>query len=74
MKIKPKKRTKKLSDRDVAIIECLASGYSSEDILNELNLKMSTLNMALTRLYGKTETIGRAHLVGWAYQQGILKV
>lgn len=72
MKIKPKKREFKLSERDIAIMECIASGFTTQDIAQELKMAVSTVNMALLNLYNRTNTIGRAHLIAWAYQNKIL--
>lgn len=72
MKIKPKKRDNTITKREKSIIECIASGYTSEEIAKELKLGLSTINMCLYDLYKRTETVGRAHLVAWAYQHGIL--
>lgn len=72
MKIKEKKRKIQITERDKYILECIASGYTSADIALSLKLSISVIHNDLYKMFNKTGTQNRAHLVAWAYQNNIL--
>lgn len=71
-RITAKKRNDKLTPREIRYIKLCAYGYSDPEIAVKLKISYSTvLNIGwITRQ--KTETSNRAHLVGWAYREGVL--
>lgn len=71
-KIKEKKRKTQISERDKYILECIAAGYTSNDIAEDLELSISVIHADLNKMFNKTGTQNRAHLVAWAYQNKIL--
>ena len=72
MKIKEKKRKIQITDRDRYILECIASGYTSVEIAQSLKISKSVIHNDLYKMFNKTGTQNRAHLVAWAYQNNIL--
>lgn len=71
-KIKEKKRKIEITDRDKYILECIASGYTSADIALDLKMSISVVHSDMYKMFQKTGTQNRAHLIAWAYQNKIL--
>lgn len=71
-KITEKKRKIQITERDKYILECIASGYTSNDIAEDLELSISVIHADLYKMFTKTGTQNRAHLIAWAYQNNIL--
>lgn len=61
-----------IGKREFNILKNIAKGDTNAEIAKKLKLSVSNTNMILNRLFFKTETRNRAHLIAWAYQQGIL--
>ena len=70
--IKEKQRKIEITNRDKYILECIASGYTSQDIAEDLGLSLSLVHNAMNQMFNKTKTLNRAHLIAWAYQNKIL--
>ena len=73
-KIKQKIRQTVITDRHMDIIECLAAGYTTDEIAQELSLSKTLIHSELNTLFKDTKTINRTHLVAWAFQNKVLKV
>lgn len=72
MKIIEKKRKTDISERQQIILRCIASGYNTVDIALDLKVSPATIHAEINSMFAKTETLNRAHLISWAYQNGIL--
>lgn len=73
IKIKEKKRKKEIiTKRKKQILEYISNGYKTEDIAKEMGYSLSLIHSELNQMLKDTETIGRAHLIAWAYQNKIL--
>lgn len=72
VKIKEKKRKIEITEREKYIIQCIASGYTSADIALDLKMSISVVHNDMYKMFQKTGTQNRAHLVAWAYQNKIL--
>ena len=73
MVIKEKKRKKEIiTKRKKQIIVYISKGYTNDDIAKEMGYSTSLINQELLEMFKDTETLSRAHLVSWAYQNNIL--
>ena len=71
--MKEKTREIKITPKELKIIEMMSLGYTDNEIAEKINRTASDIRNTFARLLLKTSTIHRAHLVGWAYREGILK-
>lgn len=72
VKIKEKKRKIEFTEREKNIVQCIASGYTSTDIALDMQVSISVIHSDMAKMFQKTGTLNRAHLVAWAYQNKIL--
>jgi DNA-binding NarL/FixJ family response regulator len=63
-------RTPTLSDREIQVIELVASGLSNEQIAVELAISKRTVDNHISNILDKTHTHNRVALVRWAMQWG----
>ena len=63
---------KKIGKRETLIIKRIAEGDTNNEIAKNLKLSLSNTNAILNKLFFWTDTKGRAHLVAWAFKNGIL--
>jgi DNA-binding NarL/FixJ family response regulator len=59
-----------LSDRELQIIDLVASGLTNQDIANKLEISKRTVDNHISNILTKTETDNRVALVRWALQWG----
>lgn len=59
-----------LSDREIQVIELVASGMSNEQIAVELAISKRTVDNHISNILDKTRTHNRVALVRWAMQWG----
>nr|DAJ74721.1 MAG TPA: hypothetical protein [Caudoviricetes sp.] len=68
-----KKRNTIITPKEKKIIEFIAAGYTDKEIAESLNLTYFVIRNMFHNLLIKTGTVNRAHLVSFAYREGILK-
>lgn len=61
-----------ISLRKHTILELIANGYTAREIADKLSYSYSMIRKDLDELFIETETNNQAHLISWAYQNGIL--
>ncbi|MFB8787623.1 MAG: LuxR C-terminal-related transcriptional regulator [Potamolinea sp.] len=59
-----------LSDREVQIIELVASGLTNQEIAQKLEISKRTVDNHISNILTKTVTDNRVALVRWALQWG----
>lgn len=70
--MKEKQREIKITQREKKVIEYIAKGYTDKEIALFLNLTYFVIRNIFNNLLIKTGTVNRAHLVSFAYREGIL--
>ena len=63
-----------LSDRDLRVLECLASGHSTAQIAAVLSVSSNTARTKIRRIQGKLDVTDRAATVRTAEDLGILGI
>jgi DNA-binding NarL/FixJ family response regulator len=61
---------KDLSDRELQVIELVASGLTNQQIAAELEISKRTVDNHISNILTKTDTENRVALVRWALQWG----
>jgi len=61
---------KDLSDRELQVIELVASGLTNQQIAAELEISKRTVDNHISNILTKTDTDNRVALVRWALQWG----
>ncbi|HEY9690416.1 MAG TPA: LuxR C-terminal-related transcriptional regulator [Coleofasciculaceae cyanobacterium] len=59
-----------LSDRELQIVELVASGLTNQDIAEKLAISKRTVDNHISNILTKTKTDNRVALVRWALQWG----
>jgi DNA-binding NarL/FixJ family response regulator len=59
-----------LSDRELQVIELVASGMTNQEIAVELEISKRTVDNHISNILTKTQTDNRVALVRWALQWG----
>jgi DNA-binding CsgD family transcriptional regulator len=59
-----------LSDRELQIIDLVASGLTNQDIAVKLEISKRTVDNHISNILTKTQTENRVALVRWALQWG----
>ncbi len=59
-----------LSDRELQIVELVASGLTNQDIAEQLEISKRTVDNHISNILTKTQTENRVSLVRWALQWG----
>ncbi|WP_448564557.1 photosynthetic electron transport-dependent transcriptional regulator PedR [Trichothermofontia sp.] len=59
-----------LSDRELQIVELVASGLTNQEIAARLDISKRTVDNHISNILTKTETENRTALVLWALQWG----
>ena len=59
-----------LSERELQIIELVATGLTNQDIAEKLEISKRTVDNHISNILTKTETDNRVALVRWALQWG----
>ena len=59
-----------LSDRELEIVELVASGLTNEKIADRLEISKRTVDNHVSNILNKTQTNNRVELVRWALQWG----
>ncbi|AFY73612.1 response regulator containing a CheY-like receiver domain and an HTH DNA-binding domain [Synechococcus sp. PCC 7502] len=59
-----------LSDRELQVIELVASGLTNQEIAAELEISKRTVDNHISNILTKTHTDNRVALVRWALQWG----
>lgn len=62
-----------LTDRELAVLECVAAGQSNRDVAVELGLAEETVKSHLKNIFQKLDVTDRLRAVTVAAQRGILK-
>lgn len=62
----------KLNDREVAIIDKIAKGYTTKDIAENMNLSENTVDTYIKIIILKLGAINRPNMVSIAYQRGLI--
>ncbi|TAL96033.1 MAG: LuxR family transcriptional regulator [Rhodanobacter sp.] len=62
-----------LSQREVAILECLASGHGDTQIADAMSISASTVRFHLGNLFEKLGARNRCHAVAIGFQSGLLQ-
>ncbi len=63
---------KKLTEREIKIIAYVADGWSGVEIADKLGITEPTIRMNLLKMFVKTNTCNRSHLVAYALRNGII--
>ena len=59
-----------LSDRELQVLELVASGLTNQDIAENLDISKRTVDNHVSNILTKTQTDNRVSLVRWALQWG----
>jgi DNA-binding NarL/FixJ family response regulator len=59
-----------LSDRELQILELVASGLTNQDIAQRLEISKRTVDNHISNILTKTKTDNRVELVRWSLQWG----
>jgi DNA-binding NarL/FixJ family response regulator len=59
-----------LSDRELQVIELVASGLTNQEIAKDLEISKRTVDNHISNILTKTRTDNRVALVRWALQWG----
>ncbi len=59
-----------LSDRELQVLELVASGLTNQDIAENLDISKRTVDNHISKILTKTQTDNRVSLVRWALQWG----
>ncbi len=59
-----------LSDRELQIVELVASGLTNQEIAEKLEISKRTVDNHISNILTKTKTDNRVSLVRWALQWG----
>ncbi len=59
-----------LSDRELQVLELVASGLTNQEIASQLEISKRTVDNHISNILTKTETDNRVALVRWAIQWG----
>jgi DNA-binding CsgD family transcriptional regulator len=59
-----------LSDRELQVLELVASGLTNQEISERLDISKRTVDNHISNILTKTETDNRVALVRWALQWG----
>ena len=59
-----------LSDRELQVLELVASGLTNQDIAKNLYISKRTVDSHISNILTKTDTNNRVSLVRWALQWG----
>ncbi|GGZ25609.1 hypothetical protein GCM10010300_81250 [Streptomyces olivaceoviridis] len=65
-------RLTELSDREVDVLRCLASGLDTAETVQKVGYAEHTVKHVLHGLQTRLQLKNRAHLVAFAYQHGYL--
>lgn len=65
-----KKLNQVLSDREIQVLELVASGLTNEQISKNLEISKRTVDNHISNILTKTDTENRVALVRWALQWG----
>jgi DNA-binding NarL/FixJ family response regulator len=63
-----------LTNREIEVLQLLASGMSSHEIANRLFVSLSTVKSHLSRIYAKLHVKNRTKALRIAYENGLLEV
>ena len=63
-------RSASLSDREMEILELVATGLTNQDIAERLEISKRTVDNHISNILTKTKTDNRVELVRWALQWG----
>ncbi|MBG0749106.1 MULTISPECIES: helix-turn-helix domain-containing protein [Planktothrix] len=64
------RRPVSLSDREVQVVELVASGLTNQEISEKLEISKRTVDNHISNILTKTATDNRVSLVRWALQWG----
>jgi DNA-binding CsgD family transcriptional regulator len=59
-----------LSDRELQVVELIASGLTNQEIADKLEISKRTVDNHISNILNKTATGNRVALVRWAMQWG----
>jgi hypothetical protein len=59
-----------LSERELEILELVATGLTNQDIADQLEISKRTVDNHISNILTKTKTDNRVELVRWALQWG----
>ena len=62
--------TDNLSDRELQVVELIATGLTNQDIAKQLEISKRTVDNHISNILEKTRTANRVALVRWALQWG----
>ena len=62
--------TDNLSDRELQVVELIATGLTNQDIAKQLAISKRTVDNHISNILEKTRTSNRVALVRWALQWG----
>ena len=65
-------RKQKITEKDKELIKLVAEGCLDAEIGNRMDIAYGTVRYRLDKLYAKTATVNRPHLVYWAFKNGLL--
>lgn len=68
-----KEKKREITQEEQKVLQHIAAGYTDHEIAEKMNIKYSAVRDYIRRLFFKTDTVNRPHLVSWAYREGLLK-
>lgn len=71
--MKTKKRAIRFNNKDLEILQRMASGYTDKEIAEELNLAPVTIRNYINKMMHLSMTVNRTHLVYWSLKEKLIK-
>jgi len=71
--MKTKKRAIRFNNKDLEILQRMASGYTDKEIAEELNLAPVTIRNYINKMMNLSMTVNRTHLVYWSLKEKLIK-
>ena len=71
--MKTKKRAIRFNNKDLEILQRMASGYTDKEIAVESNLAPVTIRNYINRMMNLSMTVNRTHLVYWSLKEKLIK-
>ncbi|HEX2618732.1 MAG TPA: helix-turn-helix transcriptional regulator [Phototrophicaceae bacterium] len=60
------------SPRQLQVLQCIAAGYSNNQIVVTLGMADGTIDTHVDRMFEKLQSVSRPHLIARAYEKGLL--
>ncbi len=68
-----KKRQYKFTKKDILVLEMISKGWTNPEIAQYTDATLSNAARHISQLMEKTNTVNRAHLVRWGFENNYLR-